>query len=202
MIQSDVFKAAQAVARFAMRDMRDNMPHVFSIVYFESNAEKVPSTGKAIHKAFQSAMNGVKKMPILATPKDCACFLGEHGNNIYRAIHDYDHFIFFENDCGGTTKLHDEIILNQKMVKFIMAYAEEYIGVSDSESESVTLALESCLYADLVGQAFYYANKKDFITNEGQLAFVKWLASAIIAGKNEGKNAIQVMEGVKDWPKF
>ena len=202
MIQSDVFKAAQVVARFALRDIRDNMPHVFSIVYFESSAEKVPSTGKAIHKAFQSAMNGGQKMPILATPKDCACFLGEQGNNIYRAIHDYDHFIFFENGLGGTTKLQDEIVLNQKMVKLIMVYAEKHVNTFDSDSESVAFALEACLYADLVGQAFYYAAKKDFITNKGQLAFVQWLASAITAGKNEGKDAIQVMQNIKEWPTF
>lgn len=202
MIQSDVFKAAQAVARFALRDMRDNMPQIFGIVYFESNAEKVPSTGKAIHKSFQVAMSGGQRMPILATPKDCACFLGEQGNNIYRAIHDYDHFIFFKNGWGGTTKLQDEITLNQKMVKFIMACAEKYVNTFESDSESVTLALESCLYADLIGQAFYYNAKKDFVSNEGQLAFVQWLASALIAGKNEGKNAIQVMQNIKEWPTF
>ena len=183
--------ATQAVVKLAYNEQ----PELFEYVFFESDAKKVPSTGKTIAAVFKDAFHGGPKMPILKTPADCKCFLGVIGNDVYRVLHDYDHFVHYTMGLGGTTKLEDEVQMNLELAQRIVGYVK-------TDNPYVKIVAESCLYADLIGQAFYYANKKDFVSNEGQLAFVQWLASAIIAGKNEGKNAIQVMESIKEWPTF
>lgn len=183
--------ATQAVVMLAYTEQ----PEVFEYVVFESDASKVPSTGKTIAAAFRAAFDNGDKMPILKTPENCKCFLGVIGNDVYRVLHDYDHFVHYTMGLGGTTKLEDEVQMNLELAQRIAGYVK-------TDNQDVKIVAESCLYADLIGQAFYYANKKDFVSNEGQLAFVQWLAGAIIAGKNEGKNAIQVMESITEWPKF
>lgn len=173
------FATAMGAARNAMQDLRysADYAHVFRVCILEYNADKVPSTGKAIFKAFTEAFNGGQKMPILKTPLDCSCFLGVRGNDVYRALHDYDHFCAMRDGIGGTTRLQDEVMLNQVMVERIVnASGLTRVGFYSN----VWAVLKACLLADLVGQSYYYAQKKDFVGNERQLGFVKWTAEKIL----------------------
>ena len=176
----DHFATAMRAARNAMQDLRyaADYAHVFRVCYLEYNADKVPSTGKAIFNAFTEAFNGGQKMPILKTPLDCECFLGVRGNDIYRALHDYDHFCAMRDGVGGTTRLQDEDMLNRAMVERIVNASGFTRGGFYSE---VWAVLKACLLADLVGQSYYYAQKKDFVGNEKQLDFVKWTSEKILA---------------------
>lgn len=193
-IDQKLYARAATVAREAVSTLEAYSADLLDRVTFESDPEKVPSTGKTIAAAFDVALKGGDKMPILATPKDCKCFLGEKANNVYRALHDFDHYQAYITGNGGTTKLADETALNVFMVNRIMAMVTENKDIADT-----TRAL---LFADLVGQAFYYAAKKDFISNHGQADFAKWLGGYILAGILSGEDPLQTIEKIKVWPKF
>ncbi len=182
------FATAMAAAQNAMQDLRyaADYAHVFRVCSLEYNADKVPSTGEAIFNAFSVAFNGGHKMPILKTPLDCNCFLGVRGNDVYRALHDYDHFCAMRDGLGGTTRLHDEDMLNRVMVdRIVNASGFARVGFYSK----VWAVLKACLLADLVGQAYYYAQKKDFVGNERQLDFVKWTAEKILPQVAESGSA-------------
>ena len=193
-IDQKLYARAAAVAREAIGTLEVYSADLLERVTFENNLEKVPSTGKQIAAAFDAALKGCAKMPILATPSDCQCFLGEKANNVYRALHDFDHYQAFMGGNGGTTKLADEIELNVLMVNRIMALVTEHQDIADT-----TRAL---LFADLVGQSFYYAKNKDFISNHGQAEFAKWLGGYILGGILQGVDPLKTIEQVKVWPKF
>ena len=194
-IDQKLYDRAAAVARDAIGALELYSADLLDRVSFENNPEKVPSTGKAIAAAFDVALKGGDKMPILATPKDCRCFLGEKGNNIYRALHDFDHYQAYITGNGGTTKLADEITLNMFMVDRIMS-------VACAENQDIADTTRAILFADLVGQAFYYAKHKDFISNNGQADFAKWLGGYILGGILQGIDPLQTLDAVKVWPKF
>lgn len=194
-IDQKLYARAANTARAAIGILEAYSVDLLERVTFESNPEKVPSTGKAIAAAFDVALKGGDKMPILATPKDCQCFLGEKANNIYRALHDFDHYQAYITGNGGTTKLADEIALNVLMVDRIMAMA-------CAENQDIADTTRAILFADLVGQSFYYAKHKDFISDRGQAEFAKWLGGYILAGILSGEDPLQTIEQVKVWPKF
>lgn len=194
-IDQRLYARAATVAREAIGTLEVYSADLLDRVTFENNPEKVPSTGKAIAAAFDAALKGGDKMPILATPKDCECFLGEKGNNVYRALHDFDHYQAYITGNGGTTKLADEIELNVHMVNRIMAM----VCAENQDIADTTCAL---LFADLVGQAVYYAKHKDFISNYGQSEFATWLGGYILAGILQGIDPLQTLDAVKVWPKF
>lgn len=194
-IDQKLYARAATVAREAIGTLEAYSADLLERVTFESDPEKVPSTEKAIAAAFDIALKGGAKMPILATPSDCQCFLGEKANNVYRALHDFDHYQSYTTGNGGTTKLADEIALNMFMVDRIMAMA----CAGNQDIADTTRAL---LFADLVGQAFYYAKHKDFISNHGQAEFAKWLGGYILAGILSGVDPLKTIEQVKVWPKF
>ena len=166
------FQLVRDTAKEAVKSLFWQYRHVFNVVYFESDYQLVPATGKQIYAAFTGAFNGGQKMPILKTPSDCQCFLGVYANNLYRAIHDYDHYQAYQ-EGHGTTKLNDEAALNRKMVNRIMG------NLCPSIDAGLRRAIELCLLADLVGQSYYYAQHKNFIDNKKQLAFVVWLVSEL-----------------------
>ena len=190
-----LYNIAARVAREAVSTIELYSADLLERVTFENDPEKVPSTGKAIAAAFDVALKGGDKMPILATPKDCKCFLGEKGNNVYRALHDFDHYQAYITGNGGTTKLSDEIELNVHMVNRIMAMAQ-------ADNQDIADTTRALLFADLVGQAVYYAKHKDFISNYGQSEFTKWLGGYILAGILQGIAPLQTLDAVKVWPKF
>lgn len=194
-IDQKLYARATAVARDAIGTLAAYSADLLDRVVFENNPEKVPSTGKQIAAAFDVALKGGDKMPILATPEDCKCFLGEKGNNVYRALHDFDHYQAYITGNGGTTKLADEVNLNVLMVNRIMA-------VACAENQDIADTTRALLFADLVGQAVYYAKHKDFISNHGQSEFAKWLGGYILAGILQGIDPLQTIEQVKVWPKF
>ena len=165
------FAMVRDIAKESVMGLVWKFQHVFNVSYLESDFEKVPSTGKQIYAAFESAFNGGQKMPILKTPADCQCFLGVDGNDVYRVIHDYDHYQAY-TEGFGTTKLKDEAALNRLMVNRIM-------GNIDAIDAGLRRAAELCLLADLVGQSYYYAQHKNFVGNEQQLSFVLWLVSEL-----------------------
>lgn len=165
------FELVRKIAQEAVKDMARDFRHVFEVIYFENDFEKVPSTGKQIYAAFESAFKGGPLMPILATPSDCQCFLGVEGNDIYRVIHDFDHFVAYQEGFG-TTKLTDEAALNRKMVNRILSNI-------DAIDSGLRRTIELCLLADLVGQSYYFAQRKNFVGNEQQLSFVVWLVSEL-----------------------
>lgn len=175
---SEHFYSAMILARQAMQDVHacGTYAHVFRACYFEDDADKVPATGKAIFNAFSVAFNGGQKMPILKTPIDCQCFLGICGNDVYRVLHDYDHFSAYKIG-KGTTKLADEDRLNRIMVDRIMGAIHLGRG---GIFDGIWCVLKACLLADLVGQSYYFAQKKAFIHNEKQLDFVRWTAEKIL----------------------
>ena len=189
-IDQKLYARAATVARAAIGTLEAYSADLLERVTFENNPEKVPSTGKAIAAAFDAALKGGDKMPILATPKDCQCFLGVADNDVYRALHDFDHYQAYITGNGGTTKLADEIALNMHMVNRIMALVTENQDIADT--------VRALLLADLVGQAVYYAKHKDFISNHGQAEFAKWLGGYILSGENP----LQTIEKIKVWPKF
>ena len=193
-IDQKLYNMAARVARDAIGTIELYSADLLERVTFESNPEKVPSTGKTIAAAFDAALKGGDKMPILATPSDCKCFLGEKANNVYRALHDFDHYQAYITGNGGTTKLADEIALNMFMVNRIMALVTENQDIADTT--------RAILFADLVGQSFYYAKHKDFISNHGQAEFAKWLGGYILAGILSGEDPLQTIEKIKVWPKF
>ena len=193
-IDQKLYNIAARVAREAMGTLAVYSADLLDRVTFESNSEKVPSTGKQIAAAFRAAFDNGDKMPILKTPADCKCFLGVAGNDVYRALHDFDHYQAYIAGNGGTTKLADEVALNVHMVDRIMAMVAEDQDIADTT--------RAILFADLVGQAFYYANKKDFISNEGQADFAKWLGGYVLAGILTGDDPLQTIEKIKVWPKF
>ena len=194
-IDQKLYAIAARVAREAIGTLEVYSAELLERVTFESDPEKVPSTGKAIAAAFDAALKGGDKMPILATPKDCQCFLGEKGNSVYRALHDFDHYQAYITGNGGTTKLSDEIALNMFMVDRIMA-------VACAANQDIADTTRALLFADLVGQAFYYAKHKDFISNHGQAEFARWLGGYILAGILQGIAPLQTIDAVKVWPKF
>ena len=194
-IDQKLYARAAIVAREAVGTLEEYSADLLERVTFENNPEKVPSTGKAIAAAFDAALKGGDKMPILATPKDCQCFLGEKANNVYRALHDFDHYQAFITGNGGTTKLADEIALNMFMVNRIMA-------VACAEHRDIADTTHALLFADLVGQSFYYAKHKDFISNHGQAEFAKWLGGYVLAGILQGIDPLQTVEKIKVWPTF
>lgn len=194
-IDQRLYNIAARVAREAMGTIELYSADLLERVTFENDPEKVPSTGKQIAAAFDVALKGGDKMPILATPKDCKCFLGEKGNNVYRALHDFDHYQAYITGNGGTTKLADEVNLNVLMVNRIMA-------VACTDNQDIADTTRAILFADLVGQAVYYAKHKDFISNHGQAEFAKWLGGYILAGILSGEDLFQTIEQVKVWPKF
>ena len=194
-IDKNLYARAATVARDAIGTLEAYSADLLERVVFENNPEKVPSTGKAIAAAFDVALKGGDKMPILATPKDCQCFLGEKGNDTYRALHDFDHYQAYITGNGGTTKLSDEIALNLYMVDKIMA-------MMVVDCQDIKDAAHAILFADLVGQSFYYAKHKDFISNHGQEEFAKWLGGYILAGILSGEDPLQTIEKIKVWPKF
>ena len=193
-IDQKLYNIAARVAREAIGTLELYSADLLEHVTFENDSEKVPSTGKAIAAAFDAALKGGAKMPILATPSDCKCFLGEKANNVYRALHDFDHYQAFMSGNGGTTKLADEIALNAHMVDRIMAMVTENQDIADTT--------RAILFADLVGQSFYYAKHKDFISNHGQAEFAKWLGGYILAGILSGDDPLQTVEKIKVWPRF
>lgn len=193
-IDQKLYARAAIVAREAFGVLEVHSANLLEHVTFESDHEKVPSTGKAIAAAFDVALKGGDKMPILATPQDCQCFLGEKANNIYRALHDFDHYQAYMSGNGGTTKLADEVALNVLMVDRIMA--------SVTENQDIADTTRAILFADLVGQAVYYAKHKDFISNHGQAEFARWLGGYVLAGILSGYDPLQTIERVKVWPKF
>ena len=194
-IDQKLYTHAATVAREAIGTLEVYSADLLERVTFESHPEKVPSTGKAIAAAFDAALKGGDKMPILATPSDCQCFLGEKANNVYRALHDLDHYQAYITGNGGTTKLSDEIALNVFMVNRVMS-------VACAENQDIADTTHALLFADLVGQAFYYAKHKDFISNHGQAEFAKWLGGYILAGILSGDNPLQTVEKIEEWPKF
>lgn len=173
------FATAMGAARHAMEDIRwcVEYAHVFSVCCFEYDAEKVPATGKAIYAAFDAAFNGGPKMPILKTPLDCQCFLGIRGNDVYRVLHDHDHYQAYKLGIGGTTRLEDEDMLNRAMVERIMRATGITHGGFNGELWAV---LKACLLADMVGQAYYFQQHKSFVRNDAQLGFVRWTAEKIL----------------------
>ena len=175
---TEYFATAMCAARKAMEDIHvyGTYAHVFNVCYFEDDADKVPATGKAIHAAFGAAFNGGPMMPILKTPIDCRCFLGVHGNDVYRALHDYDHFSAYKLG-KGTTKLEDEDRLNRIMVNRIVGATN--IGRSGFDGD-LWAVLKACLLADLVGQSYYFAQHKSFVDNKRQMDFVRWTATIIL----------------------
>lgn len=194
-IDQNLYNRAAIVAHEAIGTLEVYSADLLDRVTFESDPEKVPSTGKAIAAAFDAALKGGAKMPILATPKDCKCFLGEKANNVYRALHDFDHYQAFMSGNGGTTKLADEIELNVYMVNRVMAMVQ-------ADNQDIADTTHALLFADLVGQAVYYAKHKDFISNHGQAEFAKWLGGYILAGILSGDDPLQTIEKIKVWPKF
>lgn len=194
-IDQRLYNIAARVAREAIGTLELYSADLLERVTFENNPEKVPSTGKTIAAAFDAALKGGDKMPILATPSDCKCFLGEKANNVYRALHDFDHYQAYITGNGGTTKLADEIALNVYMVNRIMA-------VVCAENQDIADTTRAILFADLVGQSFYYAKHKDFISNHGQAEFAKWLGGYILGGILSGDDPLQTIEKIKVWPKF
>ena len=193
-IDQKLYARAATVARAAMATLEAYSADLLERVTFENNPEKVPSTGKAIAAAFDAALRGGDKMPILATPKDCECFLGVAGNDVYRALHDFDHYQAYITGSGGTTKLADEVALNMHMVNRIMAMLNEDQDIADT--------VRALLLADLVGQSVYYAKHKDFISNHGQAEFAKWLGGYILASILSDDDPLQTIEKIKVWPKF
>ena len=193
-IDQKLYNIAARVAREAVGTLETYSADLLERVTFENDPEKVPATGKAIAAAFDAALKGGEKMPILATPSDCKCFLGEKSNNVYRALHDFDHYQAYITGNGGTTKLADEVALNVHMVDRIMAMVTEDQDIADTT--------RAILFADLVGQSFYYAKHKDFISNYGQAEFAKWLGGYILAGVLSGDEPLQTIEKIKVWPKF
>lgn len=194
-IDQRLYARAATVAREAIGTLELYSADLLERVTFENDPEKVPSTGKTIAASFDAALKGGDKMPILATPKDCKCFLGEKANNVYRALHDFDHYQAYITGNGGTTKLADEVALNVHMVNRIMAMA-------CAENQNIADTTRAVLFADLVGQSFYYAKHKDFISNHGQEDFAKWLGGYILAGILSGEDPLQTIEKIKVWPKF
>ena len=173
------FATAMGAAQNAMQDLRHaaDYAHVFRVCFLEYNADKVPSTGKAIFNAFSVAFNGGDKMPILKTPLDCQCFLGIRGNDVYRALHDHDHYQAYKLGIGGTTRLEDEDMLNRTMVERIMRTT----GLTRSGFHAELWAvLKACLLADLVGQSYYFQQHKSFVLNDAQSYFVRWTAEKIL----------------------
>ena len=166
------FGLVRKMAQEAVKDMVQAFSHVFDVVYFESDYQLVPATGKQIYAAFAEAFNGGPLMQILKTPADCQCFLGVDGNDIYRVIHDYDHYIAY-TEGFGTTKLADEAALNRRMVNRILG------NIGGPIDSGLRRAIGLCLLADLVGQSYYYAQHKNFIGNKKQLDFVVWLVSEL-----------------------
>ena len=193
-IDQRLYNIAARVASEAIGTLEAYSADLLERVTFENNPEKVPSTGKTIAAAFDAALKGGAKMPILATPTDCKCFLGEKANNVYRALHDFDHYQAYITGNGGTTKLADEIALNVHMVNRIMAIVAENQDIADTT--------RAILFADLVGQSFYYAKHKDFISNHSQAEFSKWLGGYILAGILSGDEPLQTIEKIKVWPRF
>ena len=193
-IDQKLYARAATVAREAVGTLEAYSTDLLERVTFESDPEKVPSTGKTIAAAFDAALKGGAKMPILATPSDCKCFLGEKANNVYRALHDFDHYQAYITGSGGTTKLSDEIALNVHMVDRIMAMVTAHQDIADT--------VRAILFADLVGQAVYYAKHRDFISNHGQADFAKWLGGFVLAGILQGDDPLQTLDTVKAWPKF
>ena len=193
-IDQSLYNIAAHVAREAVSTLELYSADLLKHVTFENSPEKVPSSGKTIASAFDAALKGGDKMPILATPLDCKCFLGEKANNVYRALHDFDHYQAYITGNGGTTRLADEVALNVHMVNRIMAMVTENQDIADT-----TYAI---LFADLVGQSFYYAKHKDFVSNHGQAEFAKWLGGYILAGILSGEEPLQTIEKIKVWPKF
>lgn len=165
------FELVRDLAKESVMGLVWRFQHVFDVTYFEGDFEKVPATGKQIYAAFESAFNGGPLMPILKTPADCECFLGVAGNDVYRTIHDFDHYIAYQ-DGFGTTRLDDEAALNRLMVNRILANI-------DAIDSGLRRAVELCLLADLVGQSYYFAQHKNFVGNERQLEFVVWLVGQL-----------------------
>lgn len=175
---SEHFYSAMILARQAMEDIQNcgSYAYIFRACYFEDDADKVPATGKSIYAAFSAAFNGEAKMPILKTPIDCQCFLGIRGNDVYRVLHDYDHFSAYKLG-KGTTKLADEDRLNRIMVNRIVGATNIGRG---GIFDGIWCVLKSCLLADLVGQSYYFSQRKSFVGNERQLDFVYWTAEQIM----------------------
>lgn len=176
-IDQKLYARATTVARDAIGTLAAYSADLLDRVVFENNPEKVPSTGKAIHAAFDAAIKGGPKMPILKTPLDCQCFLGIRGNDVYRVLHDHDHYQAYKLGIGGTTRLEDEDMLNRAMVERIMRAT----GITRSGFHADLWAvLKACLLADLVGQAYYFQQHKSFVRNDAQSAFVRWTAEKIL----------------------
>lgn len=167
------FIAVRNTAYIAAKRMQQDYLPVFSVAYLEGDYKRVPDTGRKIYDRFLSALNDGEKMPILATPADCQCFLFRDGNDIYRTVHDYDHFLAYPLG-KGTTSLANESALNLKMVRRLLDYAK--VDIKDT---GILYSMELCLLADLVGQSYYYAQNKAFINNKKQLDFVVWLVGQL-----------------------
>lgn len=167
------FVAVRNAAYIAAKRMQADYMPVFSVTYLESDYTRVPDTGRKIYDRFLSAFNDGEKMPILATPEDCQCFLFCEGNDIYRTIHDLDHFLAYPLG-KGTTSLANESALNLKMVRRLLDYAK--VDIKDT---GILYSMELCLLADLVGQSYYYAQNKAFINNKKQIDFVVWLVGQL-----------------------
>lgn len=133
----------------------------FDVVYTQ---DKAPETGKAIYAMYQNSQKYNAPFYIFngANEEENLYFTPET-NLLYRTLHDFHHAEAFSIGAGGTTKIEDELRLNCKMAFIAFSFANAFYDVEQA------LQVFFAVYHDTVGQVHYYAENKDFVTDQKSL---------------------------------
>lgn len=162
-----VFKM-NAINMLAIKAVQDTIAHFYAQstvknIVITDNASLVPSTGKAIFEQYINNLQSNAPFYVLASHDNC--ILGKIANEQYRLLHDIDHALNYSNG-QGTTALRDEIYLNglfaNRVFKHLVNPARSKIDLKTALTAYVILII------DLIEQANFYSQKRNFIDNQIQ----------------------------------
>ena len=129
-------------------------------VLYTHNAESVPSTGKAIHAMWRTALDQGKPFRVYSGDcQDHRMYFGREVNLMYRFVHDVDHAVNYEFG-RGTTKYQDELYLNCGLALRV------YKSLINEVPKEEALACFFGVYHDTVGQAKFYKEHGVFIVDQ------------------------------------
>lgn len=136
--------------------------HNFHFIFCDS--ENVPTNGKQIYTMYKKALKNESAFYVFNGSNDQTFFSAET-NLFYRAVHDIDHALHYELGLG-TTSLKSELFLNCLLAKRAYNFV-----MGNYRNKQIALMLFSAVYNDTVGQALYYAEKKDFVKDQKSFTY-------------------------------
>lgn len=140
------------LARF-MFEQAAQVSRLIGISYQDADESEVPSLGYQIRETFERCIREVRPFPISRQGNESAIY-GAAANLAFRFWHDYLHYVH-----GLGVGLSSEL----KLAALHRDAVAKRFGADSLEAR--------IMYADVAGQALYYANTKKFIEDQRRFDF-------------------------------